>query len=53
MATQPEVGPMNEESIFLEALQKPTPEDRAVFLDIACEDNAELRRSVDQIPARL
>ena len=38
--------PMNEESIFMEALQKQTPEGRAAFLDQACAD-AELRRSVE------
>src|SRR5262249_46070987 len=38
-------GPMNEESIFMEALQKP-PEERAAFMDQACGDNAELRQSV-------
>src|SRR5437879_3763161 len=49
MTAHPEVRPMNEESIFLEALQKPTPEDRAAFLDNACGDNPELRRSVDML----
>src|SRR5262249_54719267 len=38
-------SPMNEESIFMEALQK-APEQRAAFLDHACGDNAELRQSV-------
>src|SRR6516164_5594362 len=38
---------MNEESIFLQALQKQTPEDRAAFLDGACAGNAELRRSIE------
>src|SRR5439155_17326627 len=47
MAVHPEVGPMNEESIFFEALQKPTPEARAAFLDVACADNPELRCGVD------
>src|SRR5207245_1921429 len=37
---------MNEESIFMEALRKQTPEGRAAFLDQACAD-AELRRSVE------
>src|SRR5437588_660577 len=37
---------MNEESIFMEALQKQTPEGRAAFLDQACAD-AELRHSVE------
>jgi tetratricopeptide (TPR) repeat protein/serine/threonine protein kinase len=38
---------MNEESIFLEALHKHTPEERAAFLDAACASDAELRRSVE------
>ena len=38
---------MNEESIFSEALQKPTPEGRAAFLDEACAGDAELRRGVE------
>src|SRR5438105_3383925 len=38
--------PMSEESIFMEALQKQTLEERAAFLDQACAD-AELRRSVE------
>jgi serine/threonine protein kinase/tetratricopeptide (TPR) repeat protein len=47
MAAHPEARPMNEEAIFLEALQKPSPEERATFLDAACAGNAELRRSVE------
>jgi serine/threonine protein kinase/Tfp pilus assembly protein PilF len=38
---------MNEEAIFLEALENATPEDRAAFLDRACADDAELRRAVE------
>jgi serine/threonine protein kinase len=38
---------MNEDSIFLDALQKQTPEERAAFLDQACANNAKLRQSVD------
>jgi serine/threonine protein kinase/tetratricopeptide (TPR) repeat protein len=38
---------MNEESLFIEALQKPTPEGRAAFLDEACAGDAELRRGVE------
>src|SRR5262245_46454748 len=37
---------MNDESIFMEAIQKP-PEERSGFLDQACGDNAELRQSVE------
>jgi serine/threonine protein kinase len=38
---------MDEASIFLEALEKPLPDERAAFLDQACGGNAELRRSVE------
>jgi WD40 repeat protein/serine/threonine protein kinase len=38
---------MNEESLFIEALLKPTPEARAAFLDAACADDAALRRAVE------
>jgi WD40 repeat protein/serine/threonine protein kinase len=38
---------MNEESIFSEALQRPTPEARAAFLDAACAGDAALRHAVD------
>jgi eukaryotic-like serine/threonine-protein kinase len=38
---------MNEESIFMEAVHKQTPEERAAFLDQACASNAELRHSVE------
>src|SRR5262249_896997 len=38
---------MNEESIFLEALKTPSPGERAAFLDQACGENDELRRSVE------
>jgi serine/threonine protein kinase len=37
---------MDEESIFLQALKKPTTADRLAFLEQACFGNAELRRSV-------
>jgi serine/threonine protein kinase len=40
---------MNEDSIFLEALQKPTPAERRVFVEQACGDDAELRRGVEQL----
>ena len=40
---------MDESSIFLEALQKQTPEDRAAYLDGACAGDAELRRSVEML----
>jgi serine/threonine protein kinase len=40
---------MNEESIFLEALRKETPQARAAFLDEACAGNADLRRSVEML----
>jgi len=38
---------MDQESIFMEAVQKSTPQERAAFLDQVCADDAELRRSVD------
>src|SRR5262245_34606902 len=38
---------MDEASIFLEALQQPSPTERAAFLDQACGGNDELRRSVE------
>src|SRR5262245_55352074 len=38
---------MDETSIFLEALQKPSPEERAAFLEQACHGNQELRHSVE------
>jgi tetratricopeptide (TPR) repeat protein/serine/threonine protein kinase len=38
---------MTEESIFLEALQKETPQDRAAFLEGACGSDAALRRAVE------
>jgi tetratricopeptide (TPR) repeat protein len=40
---------MNEESIFSEALQRPTPEARAAFLDAACAGDAALRRAVEML----
>jgi serine/threonine protein kinase/Flp pilus assembly protein TadD len=40
---------VDEESIFLEALQKPTATDRAAFLDEACAGNVQLRRSIEQL----
>src|SRR5262245_15182401 len=38
---------MDEASIFLEALKKPSPGERAAFLEQACGGNDELRRSVE------
>src|SRR3954469_26018502 len=38
---------MDEASMFLEALKKPGPDERAAFLDRACGGNDELRRSVE------
>jgi serine/threonine protein kinase len=42
---------MDEASIFLEALQKPAPADRAAYLDGVCAGNAELRRNVEMLLA--
>src|SRR5262245_41892836 len=38
---------MDEASIFVEALKRPSPDERAAFLDQACSGNDELRRSVE------
>jgi signal transduction histidine kinase len=40
---------MNEESIFLEALEKGSAEARAAFLNQACAGNAELRDSIERL----
>jgi hypothetical protein len=40
---------MDEASIFLEALQKTTPAERAAYLDQACAGNEELRRNVEML----
>jgi hypothetical protein len=38
---------MDEASIFVEALKRPSPDERAAFLDRACGGDDELRRSVE------
>jgi serine/threonine protein kinase len=40
---------MTEEAIFHQALEKRTPEERAAFLDGACANDPELRRSVEAL----
>jgi non-specific serine/threonine protein kinase/serine/threonine-protein kinase len=40
---------MDEASIFLEALQRTAPEERAAFLDQACAGNEELRHDVEML----
>src|SRR5262245_25382030 len=40
---------MDEVSIFLVALAKPAPEERAAFLDQACGGNEALRRNVEML----
>jgi serine/threonine protein kinase/tetratricopeptide (TPR) repeat protein len=40
---------MNEESIFAAALQKNSPEERAAFLDDACQGNPRLRADVEEL----
>src|SRR5262245_41200146 len=40
---------MNEDTIFLEALEKGSAEARAAFLDQACAGNTELRDSVERL----
>ena len=37
-------GPSLVEDIFLAALEKGTPEERAAFLNVACKDDSDLRR---------
>jgi hypothetical protein len=43
--------PMTERSIFLTALEKETPEERAAYLDEACAGKPELRRQVEILHA--
>ena len=40
---------MNEEAIFVEALEKKTPEERAAYLNQACGDNEALRARVNAL----
>jgi serine/threonine protein kinase len=40
---------MDEEAIFLEALQQPTPEERLAFLTHACAGNTEMRRDIERL----
>jgi tetratricopeptide (TPR) repeat protein len=40
---------MNEESLFHEALARPTPRERAAFLDAACAGRPELRAAVEAL----
>jgi serine/threonine protein kinase len=40
---------MSEESVFLTALEKPTPAERAAYLQEACAGNPELRRRVEAL----
>jgi serine/threonine protein kinase len=37
------------EEVFLAALEKPTPADRAAYLDAACKNDPELRRRVERL----
>ena len=41
--------PLNEREIFLEALELPTPEARAAYLQGACGHDVTLRREVDKL----
>src|SRR6266849_243834 len=42
-------GPSVVEDIFLAALEKGTPEERAAFLNATCKDDSELRRRVERL----
>ena len=41
--------PKSPETIFGEAIAIESPEDRAAFLDQACQDNPELRRELEKL----
>src|SRR5689334_21865874 len=43
------MNPLTEREIFLEALELPTPEARAVYLQAACGGNVTLRSRVDEL----
>jgi serine/threonine protein kinase len=43
--------PASEQSLFLRALELPTPEDRAAYLDEACRDDPALRAELDALLA--
>jgi serine/threonine protein kinase/tetratricopeptide (TPR) repeat protein len=43
--------PASEQSLFLHALELPTPADRAAYLDTACRDNPGLRAELDALLA--
>jgi serine/threonine protein kinase/tetratricopeptide (TPR) repeat protein len=43
--------PASEQSLFLRALELPTPEDRAAYLNTACRDNPALRAELDALLA--
>ena len=41
--------PQSVDSIFLVALEKSSPEERAAYLDAACGENGELRSRVERL----
>src|SRR5262245_20287639 len=43
---------MQEQSVFIEALEKEDPAERAAFLERACAGDAELRRRIERLLAR-
>src|SRR5437764_14410396 len=43
------VDPIKLEAVFGEALAKGTPEDRAAYLEMACDGDAELREGVEAL----
>ena len=44
-------GPRSEKEIFFEVLEKPTPQERAAFLDGACGTNPVQRAKVEALLA--
>jgi hypothetical protein len=41
--------PLTKREIFFEALEMPTPESRAAYLQAACGDDVVLRRKIDEL----
>jgi hypothetical protein len=43
------IDPLRVQSVFLAAIERPTPADRALYLDRACGTDLELRRRVEAL----